>query len=738
MPRSDSSSSSSSDDDQLTAGQATRDAPLEVLYEGTEYYKELGKESDLREPYRVPYEVVEGLFEMVAPERAPTPLLVFINSRSGGRAGPELTRAFQRSVGYTQVFDLGTHKPDGVLRQVYANLDKIAAARPQDALHMRQQLRIVACGGDGTVAWVLQTIGRLGLQPEPPVAVVPLGTGNDLARSFGWGGMFEKSWIKDHAALHKTLGWFGQAAAAPLDRWRLSLTAPGKGFFNRKKPYGFVPDGPVEVCAPHLPPQTAPAGLRASNSKHAQHTQHVQFRQQEQHANHAQHVIQAQHAQRAAAVQEAKKFTAESWNYVSIGMDAKSAFGFHHLRETKPALAFSRVANQAWYGYFSCASGWFCGAEPISRRMRLEVLAAGGKEWREIEVGASIQAIVLLNLQSYGGGRNIWGDHDTDAQERGFIKPANNDGLIEVVGFKSGFHAGAVMSGTAHGVRLAQAHGVRVHVRGSDEQRKTKKNGMGKMYLQLDGEPWKQDVPDYNTGEEMLVELEYAGQSQLLVRPGTGGQRTATTAAAAAAEAQHLDKLAAIKATHHPAQPKGAAVAPVEVAPKAVEAVPPPPPPNGVQLAVGGVVGGAARAGEGAAHLPPGEAVATRHGVSPSHGSELPTPVPQQPTSEDGASPEDASGASPPAEPVASGDDAAGHAGEYAMENGEGNGAEGALVDVGGADGTAAYAGDGPASGFEDVREGTMRATDPENGAKQPGPQAVLQSVDYEWGTKLV
>ena len=44
-------------------------------------------------------------------------------------------------------------------------------------------------GGDGTVGWVLGSLGELhkhGREPVPPVGIVPLGTGNDLSRSFGW------------------------------------------------------------------------------------------------------------------------------------------------------------------------------------------------------------------------------------------------------------------------------------------------------------------------------------------------------------------------------------------------------------------------------------------------------------------------------------------------------------------------------------------------------------------------
>ncbi|CAF4257408.1 unnamed protein product, partial [Rotaria magnacalcarata] len=61
---------------------------------------------------------------------------------------------------------------------------------PQKGLKDNQDvknLRIIACGGDGTVGWILSALDTTQMQYMDlvSVGVVPLGTGNDMARFLG-------------------------------------------------------------------------------------------------------------------------------------------------------------------------------------------------------------------------------------------------------------------------------------------------------------------------------------------------------------------------------------------------------------------------------------------------------------------------------------------------------------------------------------------------------------------------
>jgi len=59
------------------------------------------------------------------------------------------------------------------------------------------------------------------------------------------------------------------------------------------------------------------------------------------------------------------------------------------------------------------------------------VRSAAG-DWGEVRIPRSVKALVLLNIQSYAGGRDLWGLADTGHDARkGWRTPIFNDGLIE-------------------------------------------------------------------------------------------------------------------------------------------------------------------------------------------------------------------------------------------------------------------------------------------------------------------
>ena len=102
-----------------------------------------------------------------------TPLLVFVNPKSGGQRGQMLLFQLRALFHEKQVYDI------------------INDGGPKRGLKFFRNVpsfRIVVCGGDGTVAWVLSTLDELEFEYRPPVAVFPMGTGNDMARVLGWGG----------------------------------------------------------------------------------------------------------------------------------------------------------------------------------------------------------------------------------------------------------------------------------------------------------------------------------------------------------------------------------------------------------------------------------------------------------------------------------------------------------------------------------------------------------------------
>uniref|UniRef100_A0A8D2FU54 Diacylglycerol kinase n=1 Tax=Theropithecus gelada TaxID=9565 RepID=A0A8D2FU54_THEGE len=140
----------------------------------------------------------DGFWKASCPPSCTSPLLVFVNSKSGDNQGVKFLRRFKQLLNPAQVFDLMNGGPHLGLR-LFQKFDTF---------------RILVCGGDGSVGWVLSEIDSLNLHKQCQLGVLPLGTGNDLARVLGWG-----SACDDDTQLPQILEKLERASTKMLDRW---------------------------------------------------------------------------------------------------------------------------------------------------------------------------------------------------------------------------------------------------------------------------------------------------------------------------------------------------------------------------------------------------------------------------------------------------------------------------------------------------------------------------------------
>ncbi|MFL6127991.1 MAG: diacylglycerol/lipid kinase family protein [Mycobacteriales bacterium] len=97
-----------------------------------------------------------------------TDLLVITNAAAGGAQQEAVTAAVE------------------TLRQ-HADVEVAATTNPEDcdaAVARRGGRRVVVCGGDGSVHFIVTALHRAG-ELSDPIGLIPLGTGNDLARALG-------------------------------------------------------------------------------------------------------------------------------------------------------------------------------------------------------------------------------------------------------------------------------------------------------------------------------------------------------------------------------------------------------------------------------------------------------------------------------------------------------------------------------------------------------------------------
>ncbi|KAM8772807.1 diacylglycerol kinase epsilon [Acanthopagrus schlegelii] len=146
-----------------------------------------------------------------------TPVLVLANTRSGNNMGEALLGEFRTILNPVQVFDLSELAPSKALQ--------LCTLLPPGSV------RVLVCGGDGTVGWVLDAIDSMKLKGQdqfiPRVTILPLGTGNDLSNTLGWGAGYAGE-IPVEQVLRNIL----DAEVVKMDRWKVQVAS--KGLYFRK------------------------------------------------------------------------------------------------------------------------------------------------------------------------------------------------------------------------------------------------------------------------------------------------------------------------------------------------------------------------------------------------------------------------------------------------------------------------------------------------------------------------
>lgn len=320
------------------------------------------------------------------------PLIILANPKSGSNRSDEVLSLFRGLLNPIQVVDISATSPERVVKW------------------LPSRCRVIVAGGDGTVAWVMNSL-LSSPHIKAAVAILPMGTGNDLSRVLGWGTGGNSILEAD-----EIISSVQEATPQPLDRWKVTIT-----------------------------PQRSRLGrLRQLRVLYA-------------------------------------------YNYASIGVDAQVALDFHQARRQFLYRYASRTLNYMAYAFLGVGRALDAGScEELERHMR--VYLNGVVEPLQLP---PLQALVALNITSWGAGVDLWSMGNEDEVGEQSI----NDGKLEVVGISSSFHIARLQCGLAEPYRFAQTSSLKIELEGS-------------CAMQVDGEPWMQ-------GPATIL-IEPAGQSLML------------------------------------------------------------------------------------------------------------------------------------------------------------------------------------------------------------------------------
>ncbi len=344
-----------------------------------------------------------------------------VNGSSGGQVAQQLLDL------QVDTMDMRLDRDELATVRVFSlkdNEKREAAFKEVASLKGSCDVRVVACGGDGTVKWVISCLSKVD-SLSVPIGVIPFGTGNDLARVMGWGSSAPDPLIGPClSALRKRIQIINDAEKTPLDVWLCSVSLA--------------------------------AGSDTAKFEEIKDKKTVQCHE------------------------DKVTLTQEMINYFSIGADGELMFAFEKNRKN------TQLGNKQVYfrkGFQQTVAP----PRKLDKYIEQARLHSDIDQDDEenavmpLEYDKSHRQLLFLNIPSYGAGADPW-KRSADSKpesKSGFTPQYTGDKILEVLSVKSTFNTG-------QNLVLGSTVGIKRVKQGSEFSVKFKPGS--KVYFQVDGE----------------------------------------------------------------------------------------------------------------------------------------------------------------------------------------------------------------------------------------------------------
>lgn len=353
-----------------------------------------------------------------------TPLLVFINSRSGSQQGDLLITQFRRLLNPIQIWDLASGGPEKVLK----------------SFSVLTRFQVLICGGDGTVSWIISALEKLDLKRWPPIGILPLGTGNDLARIHGWGGGY------NNESLLYILKQVSEAYISMLDLWELDITTVNKKGKTRKEVKSFINYLGVGV--------DAQAALQVHNLRESKPTLFFS-----RFFNKAYYAL----AGGEEAIKNSCTNISEQITLIADGIEIP-------LPPDSQGIIFLNIDS-----YTGGVPMWSNGQKPRRKKARTNVEG----NFRNGDSKSFPRNDSMDDLADYEASKELSFEEKV-AKLTSCDKPSScQDGYLDVVSIRGAFHLGQIRVGLSNADLLCQCREATVTLK-------------KRVAVQIDGEPWRQ------------------------------------------------------------------------------------------------------------------------------------------------------------------------------------------------------------------------------------------------------